>query len=45
MIILGTIIAWLMVNKSFKGKIFVETIILLPLVLSPTVIGLNIVMG
>jgi molybdate transport system permease protein len=38
-IILGTIIAWFMVNKSFKGKIVVETIILLPLVLSPTVIG------
>ncbi|MBD1382975.1 molybdate ABC transporter permease subunit [Metabacillus arenae] len=38
-IILGTIIGWLMVNKSFKGKIIVETIILLPLVLSPTVIG------
>ncbi|MGG3178097.1 molybdate ABC transporter permease subunit [Priestia megaterium] len=38
-IILGTFIGWLMVKKDFKGKVIVETIILLPLVLSPTVIG------
>lgn len=38
-IALGTFVGWFMVNKSFKGKLILETIILLPLVLSPTVIG------
>ncbi|MDP1442090.1 molybdate ABC transporter permease subunit [Priestia megaterium] len=38
-IILGMLIGWFMVNKTFKGKVIIETIILLPLVLSPTVIG------
>ncbi|MBU3568827.1 molybdate ABC transporter permease subunit [Priestia aryabhattai] len=38
-IVLGTLIGWFMVNKTFKGKVIIETIILLPLVLSPTVIG------
>ncbi|MED3954632.1 molybdate ABC transporter permease subunit [Priestia aryabhattai] len=38
-IILGTLVGWLMVKKEFKGKVIIETIFLLPLVLSPTVIG------
>ena len=38
-IVLGILMGWMMVNKTFRGKIIIETIILLPLVLSPTVIG------
>lgn len=38
-IVLGILMGWIMVNKTFRGKIIIETIILLPLVLSPTVIG------
>jgi molybdate transport system permease protein len=37
--ILGILLAKFMVKKKFKGKIIAETIILLPLVLPPTVIG------
>ncbi|WP_078548155.1 molybdate ABC transporter permease subunit [Litchfieldia alkalitelluris] len=35
----GIIIARLMVVKNFKGKIIVETVLMLPIVLPPTVIG------
>lgn len=35
----GVLISRLMVKKKFKGKILLETIILLPLVLPPSVIG------
>ena len=37
--ILGTFISWLMVKFPFKGKIIIETMIMLPLVLPPSVIG------
>lgn len=37
--IIGTLLAKFMATKAFKGKILTETIILLPLVLPPTVIG------
>jgi molybdate transport system permease protein len=36
---LGILFARLLSNKKFKGKLVVETILLLPLVLPPTVIG------
>jgi molybdate transport system permease protein len=38
-LIIGTAIAWWMTHHAFKGKIVVETIFMLPLVLPPTVIG------
>jgi molybdate transport system permease protein len=37
--VLGILLAKFMVNKKFKGKVIAETILLLPLVLPPTVIG------
>ncbi|WP_129727537.1 molybdate ABC transporter permease subunit [Ectobacillus funiculus] len=37
--ILGTFISWLMVKFPFRGKIIIETMIMLPLVLPPSVIG------
>lgn len=40
--ITGTILARLMARKSFKGKIVLESFILLPLVLPPTVIGFGL---
>jgi len=38
-IIIGIFIAWLMTLKHFHGKIVLETVFLLPLVLSPSVVG------
>jgi molybdate transport system permease protein len=38
-VILGTFISWLMVKFPFRGKIIIETMIMLPLVLPPSVIG------
>jgi molybdate transport system permease protein len=38
-LILGIIIGKLMARKHFKGKMFFETILLLPLVLPPSVVG------
>lgn len=38
-IILGTLIGKWMAKKTFKGKTFLETVLLLPLVLPPTVVG------
>ncbi|MCA1031038.1 molybdate ABC transporter permease subunit [Bacillus timonensis] len=38
-LILGLIIGKWMSNKNFKGKIFVETFLMLPLVLPPSVVG------
>lgn len=37
--ILGTLVAKLMVKRNFVGKTILETILMLPLVLPPTVIG------
>ena len=37
--IIGVSIAWWMSKHSFKGKIVLETIFMLPLVLPPTVVG------
>lgn len=37
--IIGIAIAWWMSKHSFKGKIVLETIFMLPLVLPPTVVG------
>jgi molybdate transport system permease protein len=38
-IILGTVIGRLFARKTFKGKAVLETILMLPLVLPPTVVG------
>lgn len=38
-LIIGVTVAWLMTRCSFKGKVVVETIFMLPLVLPPTVVG------
>lgn len=38
-LIIGILIAKLMSKRQFRGKVFVETALLLPLVLPPTVIG------
>ena len=38
-VIIGTVIGWLFATKTFKGKVFVETFLMLPLVLPPSVIG------
>ena len=37
--VLGIVIAYFLANTSFKGKGFVESIILLPMILPPTVTG------
>jgi molybdate transport system permease protein len=41
--ITGILLAKLMVRKKFRGKLLVETLLLLPLVLPPTVIGFILV--
>nr|WP_141604663.1 molybdate ABC transporter permease subunit [Terrilactibacillus laevilacticus] len=41
--ITGVLIARLMVNQTFRGKTVLETVLMLPLVLPPTVIGLLLV--
>jgi molybdate transport system permease protein len=41
--ITGILVAKLMVRKTFPGKVIVETLLLLPLVLPPTVIGFILV--
>lgn len=38
-IVLGLTMGKIMANRTFKGKAFIETIFLLPLVLPPTVVG------
>ncbi|MDR6878774.1 molybdate ABC transporter permease subunit [Bacillus sp. 3255] len=38
-LLLGGLAAWRMSRRKFRGKAFVETAILLPLVLPPTVVG------
>ncbi|KJL05416.1 MULTISPECIES: molybdate ABC transporter permease subunit [Priestia] len=38
-IILGTVIGKLLSRKHFKGKVIVETVLMLPLVLPPSVVG------
>nr|WP_133580102.1 molybdate ABC transporter permease subunit [Aureibacillus halotolerans] len=43
-IILGTLVGRFMANKRFKGKAVVETILMLPIVLPPTVIGFLLLM-
>lgn len=37
--VLGGYTAWVMTHRSFKGKLWIETAIMLPLVLPPTVVG------
>ncbi|MGP4040889.1 molybdate ABC transporter permease subunit [Gracilibacillus sp. D59] len=41
---LGISAAWLMARRKFKGKVLIETILLLPIVLPPTVIGFILIM-
>ncbi|GAK02274.1 molybdenum transport system permease protein ModB [Geomicrobium sp. JCM 19037] len=40
--VLAIIFAWWMKKRSFRGKVFVETALMLPLVLPPTVIGFGL---
>ncbi|GAF65584.1 molybdate ABC transporter permease protein [Bacillus sp. TS-2] len=40
--VLAVIAAWFLKKKNFKGKIFIETFLMLPLVLPPTVIGFGL---
>ena len=40
--VLALIATWWMVRRSFKGKVVVETILMLPLVLPPTVVGFGL---
>ena len=42
--ILGVSTAWMMSRKEFRGKVLIETILLLPIVLPPTVIGFILIM-
>lgn len=44
---MGITVAWWMNNKRFRGKVWLETLFMLPLVLPPTVIGflLLIILG
>ncbi|MET3940159.1 molybdate transport system permease protein [Paenibacillus sp. PvP094] len=37
--VLGIAVAWQMSHRSFRGKIVLETVFMLPLVLPPTVVG------
>ena len=37
--VLGIAVAWKMSRATFRGKIFLETFFMLPLVLPPTVVG------
>ncbi|MEK4975209.1 molybdate ABC transporter permease subunit [Niallia circulans] len=43
-IILGIVTAWFMTKKEFPGKVIIEVILLLPIVLPPTVIGFLLIM-
>ncbi|MEH7334807.1 molybdate ABC transporter permease subunit [Neobacillus drentensis] len=43
-IILGLFFGKIMANRKFKGKVLVDTIFLLPLVLPPTVVGFLLIM-
>lgn len=38
-ILVGTLIGWVLSSRSFKGQIILETIMMLPLVLPPSVVG------
>lgn len=38
-VVVGGAVAWKMSRTAFRGKIFLETILMLPLVLPPTVVG------
>lgn len=37
--VLATLVAWLMTKRSIKGRVIIETLFMLPLVLPPTVVG------
>jgi molybdate transport system permease protein len=43
-IVLGTIVGRILSVKSFKGKVILETILMLPLVLPPSVVGFLLIM-
>ena len=38
-VIMGVAVAWKMSRTAFRGKVILETILMLPLVLPPTVVG------
>ncbi|WP_407271310.1 molybdate ABC transporter permease subunit [Radiobacillus sp. PE A8.2] len=44
-LVIGVCTAWLMTRKSFKGHSVIETVLLLPIVLPPTVVGFLLVVA
>ncbi|MDL4842032.1 molybdate ABC transporter permease subunit [Aquibacillus rhizosphaerae] len=44
-VVTGLVIGWLMSRKQFKGKTTIETLLILPIVLPPTVIGFLLVIA
>lgn len=44
-VLLGIPLAWVLARRRFRGQILVETLILLPLVLPPSVIGYYLLLG
>ncbi len=45
LLLLGLPIAWWLANTKWRGRVFVEAIVALPLVLPPTVIGFYVLIG
>ncbi len=43
--VLGISIAWVMTKIHFRGKLWLDTVLLLPIVLPPTVIGFLLIIG
>ncbi|WP_327167510.1 ABC transporter permease [Streptomyces subrutilus] len=44
-LVLGVPLAWLLARVEFKGKVFVRSLVLLPMVLPPTVGGVALLLG
>ncbi|MEG3066002.1 hypothetical protein [Acetomicrobium sp.] len=41
---MGTLIGWTLAKKQFKGRTLVDTLVVLPIVLPPSVLGLYLLM-
>jgi molybdate transport system permease protein len=44
-VLLGIPLAWILARRRFRGQLLVETLILLPLVLPPSVVGYYLLLG
>lgn len=44
-ILIGTLSGWLLAYRSFKGKVVLETLMMLPLVLPPSVVGFILIVA